>query len=286
MRRSFAAWLVLATAAGAAFSAAGADEARAIVQRAKAEAGSIPAQARSLSLLAWPDEGRPDPQVAALARAELVDFASHGLGALREAMWRVDRIYTADVLTTMMLARRRMTENNPPEYIPALVDAVWLGSSDARRLAIPEVAMHRYGPALMACVDSAIEYPGLQEIVVLSLGEFRDHRARFYLEEVLLQGPAALRPVAAASLTRIGGLAMVPLQGAALSPEPSVRIPAIRALLPASGIDDLTTLYEYLGRFPNDDEVLIEDVRSRAAMLEAALEQRMDFDSATPSSFE
>jgi hypothetical protein len=275
--------LALVAISGPALSATADDEPRTVIRQAKAEAGAIRAQAKALTMLAWPDQGRPDPQVAALARAELVDFGSHSMQALRAAMHRVDPLYSADVLTTMIQARRRITENDPPEYISTLEDALWIGSSEARRLAIPELALYRYGPALMACVDTAIEYPGLRKIVIRNLGDFRNHRARFYLEEVLLEGPAELRPLAADSLVRIGGLALVPLHGAALAENPEVRIPAIRALTPAAGVDDLTTLYEYLARFPDDDEILLGEIRSRAELLESVLEQRMDFDSASPS---
>jgi len=263
-----------------------AEDPRAVILRAKAAAGSIPAQGDALARLAWPDSGRPDPQVAVLARAELVEFGQHGLAALRGALLRVDPVFTADVLDTPLEARRRVTEGVPPEYIPALLDAVWVGSADARRIAIPELALYRYGPALLACIDTAIEYPGMRAAVIRTLGDFGDHRARFYLEEALLQGPAELRPLAAASLARIGGLAMLLLHGAALSPDPRIRIDAVRALAPVAGIDDLTTLYEYLDQFPDDDEALRAEVRARCEMLESVLEQRMEYDAASPSAFE
>jgi hypothetical protein len=259
---------------------------RDVVLKAMAEAGDIDAQAEALTRLAWPEQGPPDSQVAALARAELIDFGSYSVSALRSAVLRVDPIYSADVVVTLIQARLRVREGTPAGYVSALEDTLWLGSPDARRVVIPELASHRFTPALMACVDTAIQFPGLQSLVVRSLGEFRDHRARFYLEEVLLEGPEELRSLAAGSLARIGGLALAPLHDAALSPDPGIRLPAIRALTPVSRIDDLTTLYEYLGRFPQDDETLREEVRSRSALLEAALEQRMDIESASPSPFE
>lgn len=276
----------MALAVFAASAAAQTNDARAVVKRAKAEAGAIPAQAEALARLAWPEEGRSDPQVAALARAELIDFGMHGLKALRSATLRVDPVFSADVIAALIQVRRRAPDSVQAEYVPTLQDVLWLGSPDASRIAIPELALYGYGPALMACVDAAIEHPGLRKLVVRSLGDFRDPRARFYLQEVLLQGPAALRPLAAESLAKIGGQAMLPLHDAALSTDPEIRLHAIRALVPASGIDDLTTLYDYLGRFPDDDETLRGEVQSRCEMLEAALEQRMDLDSASPSPFD
>lgn len=257
-----------------------------VVRQAKAAARTIPAQAQALTELAWPLQGRPDPQVAALARSELVDFGEHGIPALRSAISRVSPVYTADVVTTMIQARRRVMGGRPAAYIPGLEDTLWVGSADARRLVIPELSQRRYPPVLMACVDSAIQFPGLRETVIRNLGEFRDHRARFYLEEILLQGPAEFRSLAADSLARIGGLAMVPLHRAALSERPEIRHPAIAALAPKAGIQELTTLYEYMTRFPDDDESLLQEVRSRAMLLESVLEQQMDFDSASPSPLE
>lgn len=283
---SFVASTLVALVLLAAAADSRAEEAQAVISRAKAEAGSIAAQAEALAKLAWPENGRPDPRLAPLARAELVEFGQHGLAALCDMLRRVDPVFSADVLLALTEARRRITEGVPPEYVPGLQEAVWRGSADACRIAVPELALYRSGPALLACIDRAVEEPALRPTVIRALGEWGDHRARFYLEEVLLRGPAELRPLAAASLAKIGGPAMLPLHGAALSPDPGVRTDALRALIPASGIDDLTTLYEYLDRFPDDDEVLRAEARSRCELLESVLEQRLEFDSASPSPFD
>jgi hypothetical protein len=249
----------------------------------KRRADSIPGQAHALAATAWPDEVT-DPELAAAARGDLVDFGQHGFPALLRAMSRVQRRYTGDVTAVLIQARRRNLANLPPAYLPALEDAVWYGSTDARRLAIPELAAYRYGPVLMACIDAALEDPALLPLVVRESARFGDDRARFFLEGVLTEGPDALRPQAAESLAIIGGRAMGPLRDAALAESPLVRRPAIRALLPAARVDDLTVLYEYVARHGEEDAEMVERVREQAQRLEEALERQLDEESASPES--
>jgi hypothetical protein len=257
------------------------DRARKIANEAKAAADSIKGQAAALVSLAWLEKPH-DPEVAAFARAELVAFGAHGLGAMKDVLPRVDPVFAGDVTATLISARRTSMANLPPDYIPALEEAVWTGSPEAQRLAIPELAMHRYGPAVLACIDAALENPANMELVVRSLGTFRSDRARFFLEEVLLDGPDDLRAPAAQSLAAIGGQALTPLRNATRHANPAIRRPAILALIPDSGIDDLTVLYEYMGSFSDDDPRILEAIRDRARLLEALLEQQLDEESASP----
>ena len=89
--------------------------------------------------------------------AQLVDFGSHGFPALHYAMTNVAIRYTADVTAALIESRRKSLVDIPPNLLPALEDAVWFGSSDARRLAIPELALYQYRPALLACIDAGLE---------------------------------------------------------------------------------------------------------------------------------
>lgn len=258
------------------------DDPKTIVNRAKLEAGSIEGQAEALARLAWP-AGPYDPEVAALAREELVQFGEHGLAALRAAAERVDPLYSADVTAALIDARRQVRSGLPPDYLPALEEVVWSGSPDARRLAIPELAKIQYTLATLACIDTAIDYPTLRALVVRSLARFKDEGARFYLEQILLDGPDELREPAARSLAQIGGEAKKPLHLAVLSPDPVVRLPAIRGMIPFLQLDDLNVLYEYVAQFPDDDEEILSEVRAKAQVLEQIFEQELDQESASPS---
>jgi HEAT repeat protein len=255
--------------------------AREIINRAKTEAGSIEGQAEALARLAWP-EGAYDPEIAALARAELILFGEHGLAALRASVHWVDPLYSADATAALIDARRRVRSGIPPDYLSALEEVVWSGSPDARRLAIPELAKVQYTLATLACIDTAIEYPALRALVVRSLARFKDEGARFYLEEILLNGPDDLREPAARSLAQIGGDAKQPLHSAVLFPDPVVRVPAIRGMIPFLRMDDLNVLYEYVAQFPDDDEEILREVRAKAQVLEQIFEQQLDRESATP----
>ena len=279
-----AAAALLALIPCAAGAVAGLDEERSSqrVEQAKATAGSIPEQALALAALAWPAKPE-DPLVSSIARAELVAFGAHGFPALHRVMTKVDPRYTADVTAALIEARRKDLANIPPNFLPALEDAVWFGSSDARRLAIPELALYQYRPALLACIDAGLEDPALLEPVIRSVARMGDDRARFFLEEVLLGDDPERAALAADALATIGGGALPPLRDAALSDDAARRRIAMQALLPVSSIDDLAVLYEYLGRFPEDDGALIGRVRERAGLLEQVLEERLDYESASPA---
>jgi hypothetical protein len=268
----------------AAGASANMDRERALerLEQAKAAAKSIPEQGLALADLAWPAKPE-DPLVSSLARAQLVEFGSHGFPALHHAMTNVELRYTADVTAALIESRRKALVDIPPNLLPALEDAVWFGSSDARRLAIPELALYQYRPALLACIDAGLEDPTLLELVIRSVARMGDDRARFFLEEVLLAEDQNQAAMAAEAMATIGGRALAPLRDAVLSEDETVRGNAIAALLPVASIDDLAVLYEYLAKFTADDEAMIGRVRERAALLEQVLEERLDYDSASPA---
>ena len=86
---------------------------------------------------------------------------------------------------------------------------------------------------------------------------------------------------AAEALALIGGRAIDTLRDATISPDPELRAAAIDALVPVSGVDDLTILYEYVALYPEDPPERIDLVLRRAAQLEAMLEARQDVDAAS-----
>jgi len=274
-------WVGLLAISGAALAqeAVGHDEAYRVLDKAKAEAGSIPEQASALARMAWTDN--QDPVIAARARQELVEFGSHGLRALHQAIRKVDSVYQADVVVAVIEARNRITSGMPPEYLPSMADAIWFGSAEAKRLALPQVTHHKFQPALLSIMDAAYEYPELTADIVHALGLFDDDRARHFLNDVLHEGTPEERRLASVALARIGRRALPTLREATRSDNALARITAIRALLPISTIDDLSLLYEYVGMHTEDDAQLTADLTARAEQLEILLEQRLENESAT-----
>jgi hypothetical protein len=252
-----------------------------VVREAVAKAKSIPAQAEALALLAWPDDAVADSQVSALARQQLVGFGDRGLQALQERLVAADIRFTADITSAIVETRLVVTAGLPPQYIPSLYDAVWFGSLDAKRLAMLELAEYRFPPAMLAFVDAAYEHPELTEIVIRSLKRLGDDRSRHYLGQLLLSGDPDYLDLAAEALAAIGGRGIEILRDATASPRPEIRGAVIDALVPVSGVDDLTILYEYVAQFPDDDSQRIDLVLQRAAQLESMLEARQELDAAT-----
>lgn len=252
-----------------------------VVREAVAKAKSIPAQAEALARLAWPDDGVADPQVSALARQQLVGFGDRGLQALQERLVTADNRFGADITSAVIETRLVVTAGLPPQYIPALYDAVWFGSQDAKRLGMVELAEYRFLPAMLVFIDAAYEYPEITETVIRSLKRLGDDRARHYLGQLLLSGDPDHLQLAADALAAIGGRAIETLRDATASTRAEIRGAAIDVLVPVSGVDDLTILYEYVAQFPDDDPQRIDLVLQRAAQLESMLEARQELDAAT-----
>jgi hypothetical protein len=258
--------------------------AAAIVRDAQAQAADIPGQALALARLSWP-EGERDAEVAALAREKLVHYGDYAFQALFEATDWVPEHYMTDVAAALLEARKLNRSGMPVAYLPALERVVWYGSAGARRLAIRELARNRYLPAMLPAIDAAYEDPALVEPVVALLPQFGHAGARFYLEHVLLEGDTEQQRLAASSLARIGGRALETLRDATLSERREVREAAIGALLPLTGVNDLTTLYEYVATHPGDDPDALQKVRERAVQLEELLDRALERESATPTDY-
>lgn len=249
------------------------DHARKAIVQALAQGGDVPGQARNLVKLAWP-AGKRDEAVASLARRELENFGDHAMAALREALNSVKLASTEEVVTTTLGAQRASRIELAYVYVPIMVDALWVGSREAKTLAIRALEVDPTPVAVGAMIDSALDDPPLAPLVVGALGKMRYPQARFYLEKVMMEGPAALRPVAAASLTQIGGAALLPLKNALKAPTLDARLLAARSLLPAATEYDLGAIYEYIEKHGDDDPALTQSLRQSAANIEKAIAAR------------
>ena len=249
------------------------ERARQAVVAAMAAGGDIPGQARSLAGLAWP-AGKRDESVAAAARHALEGFGDHAIGALREALNSVKPAYTAEVLSTTIEAQRNARTEVAGDFLASLVDALWIGSRDAKTTAINTLAIWRTPFAVQPMIDCAIDDPTLAPLVVDALGRLRFPSARFYLEKVMMEGPPALRPAAASSLSQIGGAALAPLRNALKAPSRDARLLAARALLPSANEYDLGAIYEYIEKHGDDDPGLTQGLKATAANIEKAIAAR------------
>jgi HEAT repeat protein len=256
---------------------------RQVLNRAKAEAGSIPGQADALARLAWPADGRSDPLVQAAAREELVGFGDYALPALRKAVKQADPRYRADVTAALIEARRTQRFGDPPDYIPGLEEALWFGSIEARRLAMIELSRYQYPPAVLTIIDaihlnSELTWTGLR-----ALGRMRDERARHFLRRVLDHGEPRYRRLAAQALGRLGDMGVAWLREGLASEDRGVREAAMAAFLLYAAQDDAAMLREYAARHADDDPELLDRVRDRTYELETLPGGRPFSDAADPS---
>ena len=267
--------------------AAGTGEPREVIKQALAEAVAIPRQAQALADLAWPPAGPGDPLVAAMAREKLVDFGPYALGALHEALLRVGPEYQADVTATLIDARRSESSGSPQEYLPALEEAIWYGSIEARRLAMAEISMFVFPLAVLSTIDAIHENPELTLHGIRALGRMRNDRGRFFLGRTLNHAAPRYKEAAASSLVLLGDTGFQVLRNAVRSQTRGVRETAVRALLPYAAVDDLTSLYEYLDSHgTTDDAEVLELIRERARELETILEERQLAEAASAESEE
>jgi hypothetical protein len=249
------------------------DPLREVIVQALATGGDIPGQARNLAELVWP-AGKRDEAVAARARVELVHFGGHAINALRLAVNTVKIGYTEEVVATALAAQRETRVEMSREYIPIMIDALWIGSHGAKVLAISALAADRNSMAVAPMIDSAIADPSLAPQVLEALGPMRYQQARFYLESMMMEGPPTLRPLAASSLAQIGGSALDPLKKALKAEDRQARLLAARALLPAATEYELGALYEYVEKYGADDPNVTQAIKALAAAIEKAIAAR------------
>jgi hypothetical protein len=246
---------------------------REVIVKALAAAGDAAGQARALTSLAWP-AGKRDEAVAARARRELAASGDHAFVVLRDALNSVKPAYTEEVVSTTLAAAQASRISMAEEYLASMIDALWVGSHAAKVLAIQALSFDHNMLAVAPMIDSAIDDPSLVSPVVQALGAMRYQQARFYLEKMMMEGPPAIRPLAASSLAQIGGAALGPLKNALKAPTRDARLLAARALLPAATEFDLGAIYEYVENHADDDPVLTQALKASAVTIEKAIAAR------------
>jgi hypothetical protein len=161
----------------------------------------------------------------------------------------------------------------PQDLLRGLYEALWYGDVEARRIAMAACARHGHPSLLLPILDAVHDHPELLRPAIDSLGQLRDARARFFLNDVLLAGGADGER-AAGALALIGGPALDLLREATRSTDASLRTTAVLALLPYAGLDDLTVLHEYVGRNAQDPSEVLRRVRERVTALETILDEQ------------
>lgn len=242
----------------------------------------IPGRMRTLAGLAWGEDTESEA-LAFRAREKLIESGHSGMGAITEALTWAEPTRFADIMLTSIETEARFSSGDSPYTGPAIERCLWFGPPDAKRVAMEYLSIRPIGIFLLAVMDSAYDYPELTPAVIDTLALMRDPRARFFLADRLQTGTPAIRRRAAEALAAIGGPAHEYLRAWALSEERELRQVAFRALLPVSTIGDLTTLYEYVALFPDDDPEMLAALRARAERLEEALARQEQLDSATPA---
>ena len=156
-----------------------------------------------------------------------------------------------------------------------MIDALWVGSRGAKVLAIEALRRRSHRPRRRPDDRQRDRRPGAcSPSVVEALGAMRYQQARFYLEKVMMEGPADVRPMAASSLAQIGGAALGPLKNALKAPTASARLLAARALLPAATEYELGAIYEYIEKHGDDDPGVTQALRTSAVTIEKAIAAR------------
>lgn len=243
------------------------------LEAAMAKSPSHTEQARGLVKLAWPDGSR-DNEIAAGARHELELFGADAATALTEAINDVKPAYGGEVVQTMMGAISHGRAGTYDDFIPALIDALYVDNHEARSLAIKGFLGARPPLAVQPMIDAAIDDPTLQPQVVEALGTLRYDQARFYLEKILNQGPVSLKASAASSLAQIGGAALGPLKNALKSPDKETRTLAARALVPSATDRELGAIYDYIRDHGEDNPALTQALKSVTVQIEKAIAAR------------
>jgi len=282
VRSSLGVLVVVVFLAGtAAVAADPPDEPRQVVQEALRGAKDIPEQATLLTGLAWPEDldSVPAP-VRAAARDLLVEFGTHAVRALREVV-RLHPRDSADALSAVIEIRFRMESGLPHDYGTILDEALWFGSPEARQIAIQELGRMGIVLNVLAIMDAAEEDPGLAPAAIAALARIRDPRARFWLARFLDDPDESVRVNAAMALASIGGSALDPLEDGLRSDDPARRALCARALVPAAGPEELTSLYQFLADHPDDDAEVVGLVRERALALESAMSEWLESQAAS-----
>jgi HEAT repeat protein len=268
-----ASWITVSPAP-AAPSQADAERANKAVAAALASGGDQKEQARALVRLAWPASGKRDETVSGRARFELAEWGQHAMFALYEAVNTVRTEYTHEVVKAAIAAETYVKSDSAPEFVPLLLDSLWTGNREAKKLAIDRLVIERQVMAVHPMIDSAIDDPELVPVVIDALGRMRFEQARYWLAKIMLTGSPEQRGAAASALAQIGGSALVPLKEALGSQDKSVRLLAAHALLPVATDYELSAIYEYISKHGGDDPAVTQALKGMAATIEKAIAAR------------
>jgi len=229
-------------------------------------------QSEVLARIAWPTVDR-DPRLAVEARRILVEYGDHAMLAMKNSLRRAGKEHSADIIKAMNEAFEWVPYGIPVDYMPAMLEALWNGSPEARLLAMKTMTRHGASGGLLQIIDSAIEYPSLVPTAIECLGTLGNEKARFYLDSVLRGDNPEHRKAAAWALGNIRGEAHAVLVDAMKSDDPEIRKTAALAIIPVAGPSELTAMHEYVYRYPEDDPETVEAVREAAERLEIAIEE-------------
>ena len=273
--------LALSVATAMAIPAAAGDELDAQIREAMRGHKKIPERMKVLAKLAW-SEDTASEALAHRARVKLVESGKKSMEAIADALRWAEPARFSDIMLTSIEAEGRITSGDSPFTSSTIDRCIWFGPPDAKRLAMDYMTVRPVGLLMLAVIDSAYDYPELTPVVIDTLALMGDPRARFFLADQLQNGTPAVRKRAAEALATIGGRAREYLRAWALSDDSELRQTAFRALLPVAGVGDLTTLYEYLMLFPEDDPETLDALRARAQLLEDALAAQEELQADTP----
>ena len=234
--------------------------------------GSFDGQVGELAKLAWPD-GPGNPEIQAQARELLVGYGKDAIRPIRMAFATIPARYRADVVNATIEAHELVVSGLPVEYLQVMYEAAWYGPTDARLAAIPIITKYKFTRPLLPLIDATYEDPTITPVVIDTLGTIGDSRARFWLSEHLMETGGPYQIPAASALSKIGGKALAPLRTALMSEDKTTREICARMLAQSAGSAELTSLYDYLEKYSSDSAAVVDAVRSRAEMLERALQE-------------
>ena len=237
--------------------------------------GSFDGQVKELAKLAWPD-GPGNPEVQAQARHLLVGYGKDAIRPIRMVFGSIPARYRADVVNATIEAHSLIISGLPVEYLAVMYEAAWYGPTDARLVAIPIITKYKFTRPLLPLIDATYEDPTITPVVIDTLGIIGDARARFWLGEQLNAKDGAFQTAAASALARIGGEALAPLRVNLLSEDKGTREISARMLAKSAGAAELTALYDYLEKYSTDNATVVDAIRSRAELLERALQELDD----------
>ena len=273
--------VLLAPLVGAAGSAPSHQEILQILGERKQAAKDAEGQAEALAKLAWLEPGQHHA-VRAAARQNLVGYQGRGMLAIREVILTGPDEVKADAVAALIESNRLASSGQlEQQFLAGLVDALWVGNVEARRIALRSLQRYTLPPAVNPAIDSVLEYPQLLRPSLDALSHQRSQAARLFLASVILDDTVDWeeRRFAAAILAVTGGRAMTTLRELIVHDSADVRAVAVGALLPIATTEDITHFNDYIdaetsAAAPAHPEVLAR-VQSRINDLERRVREEL-----------